>query len=177
MRAAISVSDLTDYSDRLLAMQLALRGDFADEMAALKEQREALEADLKALGSKAAIAKKIADADAYAEKTKAEADAMTAQAAKLANQAADEARAAMDASAAAAKRESAISQAEARLSVRQAAFEADTAGAEATLASRDAALTLRQQAIERSESDLAVAQKQLIKDRADFNIRLDSLRT
>ena len=175
-RATVSPADIADYSDRMGALILAIRGDFNDEIAALKEQRAGLADDLAALGTKDDVAKMRADADAYVQQAKDAAAQLQAQASDAMAQATAAVKDAADRVAAVTAREQAASQNEARLSgvaanldAKQAQWQTDMQKVEDVLATREAAVRDREQAV-------VAAQDQLDADRKAFNDKLAALR-
>lgn len=174
-RATVAPDELIDMSDRIIAMQLALRGDFSDEIKALKAERAGLADDLKALGTRDDVAKMRADAEAYASATKGKADDLMARAQDLADQAKAASAEAQKNLEAATARAAAASQAEADISGRSAALDERERKIISKQDSRDAGLTARAEAIDKQQLALIDAQEQLKKDRDEFNQRLAAL--
>lgn len=173
---SVSPSDVLDLSDRLAVVIAAMRGDFKEEIAELKTERALMADDVAALGSKDAIAKKIADADAAAATIRADAEALK-EAAKQATDKADIAlRDAMDRLNEAAKREAAVSQAEARLSGEAEKRAVSDAVAASAFDAREKALAAREKEISIVEARVASARSTLNAERDAFNAKLAQLR-
>lgn len=169
MGRAISAATITDTKEEIIAVTLALRGDFDAEIKRLNTARASLDAANAYIGTVDEAAKIKADADEYATANREAADAATLKASGI-SAAADAKMSTVTArEQAVGAREATCSAIEAKLKAREQAI----ADAQVT---KDAELRERQDGIVKMETDIQARGKQLAIDRAEFNRRLEALR-
>lgn len=169
MGRAISAVTITDTKEEIIAVTLALRGDFDAEIKRLNEARASLDAANSYIGTVEEAAKIRSDADDYARSVKEKANALVANATTVSAGADAKASTVAAREQAVGAREATCSAIEAKLKSREQAI----ADAQST---KDAELREREAGIVKAETDIQARGKQLALDRAEFNRRLEALR-
>lgn len=164
-----ALQEIADVPDRVIGVELALRGAFKEEIASLDARLSELDAKLGAVADVEAAAKIREEADAYAIQVRADMAELT----QRTSDAAGKVSAKLSAVEA---REMAVGARESAASNRTAQLDSREAGILEAQRTKDAELTEREGSVSIGERDLRAARAQLAKDQADFNRRLESLK-
>ena len=147
----IDSSKFLEYIANQLPLDVTQLGAVRDELA--KRQGSMVAVD--------AANKKLADADVYAESTKAQADTLLENA-KVANADAD-------------ARQSVLDAREKDLAALEKQALADSAAAAKDAATKDASLTAREDALVKAQAELKAGQDALVTDRVNLDARIKAL--